>query len=202
MLAFAPPYRRRFFEPPRDDAFPPAFRAVVFDEAFRPPAFAELFLPADRRELDFAPRKRLFVARDLADFAEALEPLDFLELADLDADRFLLALDVFRPRDADFFALAEPRRAPLFLLDADFFERMPAARLAAPTAWVAAALAVATFLGSPAALPAMAPINPPTTAPTGPATLPTTAPAAAPAVVLEIDGTSRLSEEGLFWDDC
>jgi hypothetical protein len=184
-------------------------RAVDFDEDFRPLDFPELFRPDGRRALDFALRELLLAAREERAFAETFDPLDFLAPEDLDPARFLspevlTLLDDFRPRDAeDFLALAEPRRAPLFLLDDDFLEAIPAARFAAPTAWVAAALAVATFLGLPAALPAIAPINPPTTVPTGPATLPTTAPAAAPAVVLEIDGTSRLSEEeGLFSDDC
>ena len=174
----------------------PPLRAVDFDEDFRLDG---------RRALDFAPRELLLATREVRDLAEAFEPpLDFFALEDRFFPEVLPLLDDFRPRDADdFFALAEPRRAPLFLLDDDFLKRIPAARLAAPAARVAAALAVATFLGLLAAWPAMAPINPPTTVPTGPATLPTTAPAAAPAVVLEIGGTSRLSEEeGLFSDDC
>ena len=174
-------------------------------------------MPAD----DLAPL-RLREPEDFDDFADFLlalllaedlvpplrePPADFFAEG-LERDRLLppevfLLLDDFRPRDADdFLAFAGPRRALLFLLD-DFLDLIPAARLAAPLARVAAALTVATFFGLLAAVPAIAPSTPPITVPTGPATLPTIAPVAAPAVVFEIGGTSIVSEdEGWFSDDC
>ena len=186
-------------------------RAADFAEDLRPLDFEELFPLAARRPLAFAPREPLLAARELRDLPALFEAaLDFLARADFAPARLLplgdfFAPAAFRPPEEDDFFAREDLRPPLFLLEDDLLEPIPVARLAAPAAWLAArltaAFALATFAGLLAALPVIAPMSPPTTAPTGPATLPTTAPAAAPAVVLEIDGTSRLSEEELP-DDC
>lgn len=149
-------------------------------------------------------------------FTDFLAPLDFafartvLRLLALRADDFFAA--PFLPAEdfradlrpeafarLDFFAVLWLRALVRPILRASLLEPLPAARCAAPAALPTAFFAAATFAGLAAALPAIAPSKPPTTAPTGPATLPTTAPAAAPAVVLEIGGTSSLSEEEL---DC
>jgi len=191
---------------PREELLEPPLRPLDFFAPFRPLALVDFPRLAVREEPDFfAPPLRdllaLFVFR--LDFFAAE---DFAAPRLLPADFFAPPVD-FRPREAVvFFEVAERPRDD-FLPDNNFLELIPAALVAAPAACVTAALAVffavATFLGSLAALPAMAPSNPPTTTPTGPATPPITAPAAAPAVVLEIGGTSRLSEdEDSLPDDC